>query len=152
MLKCYDQKDDKLKRSNGTRKSTGQLSLWGGSIKPFTKSAEDLAAHSLKDISIQWTGQVKNLDLSELKALKDKCGAISDSLSKGVAEVHGKIRNKGLSHPADVAAYLVLRDLDDKGIKEVPNQRLRVIYFGVKALSVNILMRVLIEVGHHVKH
>jgi len=134
MLKCFDQKDAKLKRSNGSRKSSGQLSLWGGSIRPFTKSTEDLAAHSLKDISIQWTGQVKNLDLPELKALKDKCSAFSDSLSKGVAEVHGKIRNKGLSHPADVAAYLVLRDLDDKGMKEVSNHRLRVIDFGVKSI------------------
>jgi len=135
MLKCYEQKDAKLKRSNGSRKSTGQLSLWVGSTKPFTKSAEDLAAHSLKDISIQWTGQVKNVDLPELNALKDKCSAISDSLSKGVAEVHGKIRDKGLSHPADVAAYLVLRDLDDKGMKEVPTHRLRIIDFGIKSIT-----------------
>lgn len=47
---------------------------------------------------------------------------------------HARIRGAGLTHPSDVAAYLTLRELDDKGRHEVPQHKLKVIDFGVKAL------------------
>ena len=40
----------------------------------------------------------------------------------------------GLNYPSDVAAYLVLLELDDKGRREVPEHRLKVIDLGVSAL------------------
>jgi hypothetical protein len=34
--------------------------------------------------------------------------ALADTVFSGAAATYGKIRNSGLSHPADVAAYLTL--------------------------------------------
>lgn len=58
------------------------------------------------------------------------------SVSSGTATTHDKTRNAGLSHLADVAAYLTLRELDDKSWRVVPEHRLKVIDFGVKALLI----------------
>lgn len=69
-----------------------------------------------------------------MQQVEAKCRALADSVSSGAAATHGKIRNAGLTYPADVAAYLTLRELDDKGRRETPEHRLKVIDFGVKAL------------------
>ena len=46
---------------------------------------------------------------------KAQCRALADSVSNGAAATHGNIRNAGLTNPADVAAYLALQEVDDKG-------------------------------------
>lgn len=55
------------------------------------------------------------------------------SVLNGAAANHCKIRNAGLTNPADVAEDLTLRELDNKGRRETPEHRLKVIDFGVKA-------------------
>ena len=44
------------------------------------------------------------------------------------------VGGKSVSHPSDVAAYLVLREVDEKACAEAPGLRLRALDFGVKAL------------------
>jgi hypothetical protein len=74
--------------------------------------------HSLRDISVLWTSAAKRLDLPAVQAVESKCRALSVFISSGVAATHGRIKDLGLSHPSDVAAYLILRELDDKGRRE----------------------------------
>ncbi len=125
------------KPPKGSRsKSSGprQLSLWGSTARTISKTAKALDEHSLRDVAVLWTTASKTLDLPAVQAIETKCKALAETVSSGAAATHGKIRNAGLNHPADVAAYLTLRELDDKGRREVPDHRLKVIDFGVTAL------------------
>jgi len=135
MLKCHT--NATAKPPKGSRKKASgphQLSLWGSTARTISKTAKALEEHSLREIAVLWTHAAKGLDLPAVLAVETKCRALADSVSSGAAATHGKIKNGGLNHPADVAAYLTLRELDDKGRLEVPEHRLKVIDFGVKAL------------------
>jgi len=135
MLQCFEQIDAKLPR--GKRGKSGgprQLSLWGVTARSVSKTAKALESHSLREVAILWTPAAKKLDLPAIQELEAKCRALADSVTSGAAATHGTIRNTGLTHPSDVAAYLTLRELDDKGRAEVPQHRFQVIDFGVKAL------------------
>jgi len=72
--------------------------------------------------------------MPDVRAVEEKCRSLADAMIRGVAVTHGKIRNTGLSYPADIAAYLTIRELDEKGKREVPEHRLKVIDFGVKSI------------------
>ena len=135
MLTCHTNATAKPpKGSRGKATGPNQLSLWGATAKTVSKTAKALEEHSLQDIAVLWTPAAKNLDLVAVQRVEAKCRALADSVSSGAAATHGTIRNAGLTHPADVAAYLTLRELDDKGRREIPAHRLKVIDFGVKAL------------------
>jgi len=137
MLKCFTQQD--AKPPKGKRCKSGgprQLSLWGSTARTISNTAKALEEHSLRDIAVLWTPAARKLDLPAVQEVETRCRALADSVSSGAAATHGKIRNAGLNHPADVAAYLTLRELDDKGRREVPEHLLKVIDFGVKALLV----------------
>jgi hypothetical protein len=135
MLTCHTNETAKPpKGSRGKAAGPRQLSLWGTTARTVSKTAVALEAHSLRDIRVLWTTDAKRLDLPTVQAVKSKCRALSASISSGVAATHGRIKDLGLGHPSDVAAYLILRELDDKGQREVPEHRLKVIDFGVKAL------------------
>jgi len=122
------------KGSRGKASGPRQLSLWGSTARTISKTAKALDEHSLRDVTVLWTPAAKKLDLPAVQTLEAKCRALAESVSSGAAATHGKIRNAGLNHPADVAAYLTLRELDDKGRREVPEHRLKVIDFGFSAL------------------
>lgn len=122
------------KGSKGKVSGAKQLSLWGVTARTISKTAKSLNEHSLRDITPLWTAAAKNLDLSAVQAIENKCQGLAVSISNGAANTHGKIRSMGLNYPADVAAYLVLRELDDKGRREVPEHRLKVIDLGMSAL------------------
>ncbi|WP_243311743.1 hypothetical protein [Fundidesulfovibrio agrisoli] len=110
------------------------MSLWGATARSVSKAAKALEEHSLKEVAVLWTPAAKKLDLPAVQELEARCRALADSVTSGAAATHSTIRNAGLTHPSDVAAYLTLRELDDKGRSEVPQHRLQVIDFGVKAL------------------
>ena len=136
MLECHTNATAKPPKGShhGKRSGSRQLSLWGATVRTISKTAKDLEDHSLQEIAVLWTPAVKKLDLPAVQVVEAKCRALANSVSSGAAATHGKIRNMGLSHPADVAAYLTLRELDEKGRREVPAHRLKVIDFGVSAL------------------
>ncbi|WP_243439216.1 hypothetical protein [Fundidesulfovibrio soli] len=135
MLRCFEQKDAKPPRGkHGKSGGPRQLSLWGATARSASKTARALEEHSLREVAVLWTPAAKKLDLPAVQELEARCRALADSVTSGAAATHGAIRNAGLTHPSDVAAYLTLRELDDKGRSEVPQHRLQVIDFGVKAL------------------
>ncbi|MFP5240017.1 MAG: hypothetical protein ACLGQW_09325 [Acidobacteriota bacterium] len=135
MLQCFEQKDAKPPRGKrGKSDGPRQLSLWGVTARSVSKTAKALESRSLREVAILWTPAAKKLDLPAIQELEAKCRALADSVTSGAAATHGTIRNSGLTHPSDVAAYLTLRELDDKGRSEVPEHRLHVIDFGVKVL------------------
>jgi hypothetical protein len=119
MLKCHTNETAKPpKGSRGKTTVSRQLSLWGAPARTVSKTAVALDEHSLRDISVLWTSAAKRLDLPAVQAVESKCRALSVFISSGVAATHGRIKDLGLSHPSDVAAYLILRELDDKGRRE----------------------------------
>lgn len=135
MLRCFEQKDAKPpKGSRGKSGGPRQLSLWGTTTRTVSKTAKALEEHSLRDIAVLWSPAAKKMDLPAVQVVEAKCRALADSVSSGAAATHGKLRNAGLTNPADVAAYLTLRELDEKGRRETPEHRLKVIDFGVSAL------------------
>lgn len=135
MLKCHTNATAKPpKGSRGKSSGPRQLSLWGSTARTISKTAKALEEHSLREIAVLWTPAARKLDLPAVQAVETRCRTLADSVSSGAAATHGKIRNAGLNHPADVAAYLTLRELDDKGRREVPEHRLKVIDFGLSAL------------------
>ena len=135
MLKPHTNATAKPPRgSRGNKTGARQLSLWGATARTVSKTAKALDEHSLREVAVMWTPAAKALDLPAVQGLEARCKALAHSVTSGAAEAHGRLRNSGLSHPADVAAYLTLRELDDKGRREVPEHRLKVIDFGVAAL------------------
>jgi hypothetical protein len=136
MLQLHTNKTAKPPKCHRPSKKGGprQLSLWGSTARTISKTAVALDAHSLKDIATLWTPAAKGLDLPGVQKIEHECRALADSIASGAAATHGKLKGSGLSHPADVAAYLTLRELDDKGRREVPEHWLRVVDFGVSAL------------------
>lgn len=137
MLKPHTNSTAKPPRaSQGKHPGSRQLSLWGSTARTISKTARALEEHSLREVSVLWTPAAKKLDLPAVHALEAKCKALAESVISGAAATHGSIKGSGLNHPADVAAYLTLRELDDKGRREVPEHRLKVIDFGVGALLV----------------
>lgn len=136
MLKCHTNETAKPPKGSRPSKKGGprQLSLWGSTARTVSKTAKALDTHSLKEIATLWTPAAKGLDLPGVQEVEAKCRALADTITCGAAATHGKIKDSGLSHPADVAAYLTLRELDDKGRREVPAHHLKVIDFGVTAL------------------
>jgi len=135
MLKCHTNATAKPPKGN-RGKSTGarQLSLWGSTARTISKTAKAQEEQSSREVAVLWTPTARGLGLPTVQVVEAKCRALADSVSTGAAATHCKIRNAGLNHPADVAAYLTLRGLDDKGRREVPEHRLKVIDFGVTAL------------------
>ena len=134
MLTPFDQKNAKLDKRGKSRREA-QHNLW--SVRPTAghkKAAPHLEHHNLREIAVIWTTEAKKLDLPQVAELRDKCGALAGSLSARLSQVYSEIRNKGLNRPSDVAAYLTLKELDDKGRREIPGHRLKVIDLGIGAL------------------
>ena len=135
MLKLHTNESAKPpKASRGKHKGPRQLSLWGTSLKTASKTATALDKHSLNDVAVLWTSAAKKLDLEGLQTVEARSQALAGSVLASAAAEYGKLKDSDLGYPADVAAYLVLRELDEKGRREVPEHRLKVIDFGIKAL------------------
>lgn len=137
MLKCFTHQDGKSPQRflvGQGRRSTTIERPWGSTVRTVSKPVRALEEHSLQDITVLWTPSVKKLDLPAVQEVEAKCRALADTVSSETAAIYSNISNAGLSHPADVSVYLTLRELDDKGRREVPEHRLKVIDFGVKAM------------------
>ena len=135
MLTCHTNKTAKPpKGSRGKAASPRQLCLWGATPKPLNKNAAALEGQALRELAVLWTPAVQALDLGGVQDVEERCEALVDAVAASVARTYGRIKREGLKFPADVASYLVLRELDDKGRREVPEHRLKVIDFGVTAI------------------
>jgi hypothetical protein len=134
MLTPFTQKDAKVSK-RGREGRTSQLNLWsvrlGAGRKP---SSVHLEQHNLREIAVLWTPEMKKLDLPQVAELRARCGALADSLAGRLSSLFAEMKKKGLNRPSDVAAYLTLRELDDKGRRELPGSRLKVLDFGIEAL------------------
>ncbi|WP_148208471.1 hypothetical protein [Solidesulfovibrio magneticus] len=135
MLKCFTNETAKPPRGIKRKKSgSRQLSLWNTTFRSISKVNCSLDEHSLREIAPLWTNAVIDLDLPDVKALEIKCQDVSESICSSASRICRTLKEKGLHHPSDVAAYLVLRELDDKGQRDVPEFRLKVIDFGITSL------------------
>jgi len=132
MLKPFDQKTAKFK---GPSKRDKQHNLWSVRSVPRPKGpAESLDRHNLREIAVQWTPEARKMDLPQVAALRERCAALAGTLGNRHGHVFAEMRKRGLNYPSDVAAYLVLNELDKKGTRETPGYRLKVLDFGIGAL------------------
>ena len=135
MLTPFSQSDAKAPKK--VRKSSNQLTLW--SIKHIpakTTQGPLLAEHpeSFKAIAPMWQGKGPRLPVEEVSALNAKVDILTGAISERMGVHYKKMRKASLQYPSDVAAYFVLREVDDKAVAEVPKHRLQALDFGVKAL------------------
>jgi hypothetical protein len=132
ILKLFYQETAKF---NGPRKKDKQLNLWSVRSIPKAKGpAESLARHNLCEIAVLWTLEVKGMDLPQVATLRERCADLAGTLSNRHGHVFSEMRKLSLNHPSDVAAYLVLNELDKKGARETHGYRLKVLEFGIGAL------------------
>lgn len=134
MLKPFTTADAKVKAK--PRKGQ-QRSLW--SVRAITD--RKTTAPMLKDvpesfvsIAPMWERKTTRITVEEISILKGVAGRLAAAIESRLSAHYRETRKAALQHPSDVAAYLALREVDEKACAEVPRLRLRALDFGVKAL------------------
>lgn len=134
MLKPFAITDVKLKAK--PRKGQ-QRSLWSVRAIPDRKTTAPMLkdiSESFVSISPMWERKASRMVMEDVGALKALAGSLAASIEARLADHYHQTKKASLQHPSDVAAYLTLREVDEKVLSEVPRHRLRALDFGVKAL------------------
>lgn len=134
MLTPFTNADVKLKAK--TRKGQ-QRSLWAVRSIPDRKVAAPMlrdVPESFASISPLWERNGSRIGMEDVCALKGLAGRLAACIEARLADHYRETKKATLQHPSDVAAYLVLREVDEKACAEVPRLRLRALDFGMKAL------------------
>jgi len=134
MLLPFTNADVKLKAK--PRKGQ-QRSLWSVRTIPGRKTAAPMlkdVPESFASIAPMWERKGNRIGMEDVGALKGLAGRLAASIEARLADHYRETKKATLQHPSDVAAYLVLREVDEKVCAEVPRLRLRALDFGVKAL------------------
>jgi hypothetical protein len=134
MLKPFATADAKVK----ARPRKGQQrSLWSvGAIsdrKPCLRTLKELP-ESFASIAPLWERKAARIRVEEIGALQGVAGRLAAAIEARLSACYRQTRKAALQQPSDVAAYLVLREVDEKALAEVPGFRLQALDFGVKAL------------------
>lgn len=134
MLKPFAMADAKAR---STARKGQQRSLWAvGSITDKKAPAPRLkdVPDSFVSIASMWERKTARITVEEIGALKAVAGRLAAVIELRLSAHYREMKKAALQHPSDVAAYLVLREVDEKACAEVPRLRLRALDFGVKAL------------------
>jgi hypothetical protein len=134
MLKPFAMTDVKVK--SRPRKSQ-QRSLWSvGAISGRKASARTLKdfPESFASVLPMWERKASPMPVEDIGALKGLAGRLAAAIEARLSAHYRETRKAALQHPSDVAAYLALREVDEKALLEVPGFRLQALDFGVKAL------------------
>jgi hypothetical protein len=114
-----------------------QRSLWSvGAIadrRATSQTLKDLP-ESFASITPLWERRAARIPVEEIGALQRVAGRLAAAIEARLSACYRETRKAALQQPSDVAAYLVLREVDEKALAEVPRFRLQVLDFGVKAL------------------
>lgn len=135
MLKPFTMKEAKPTVSR-PRKGQ-QRSLWAvrtiqdrHDLPPPLKDLEE----SFVTIAPMWERKVATITMDDIKELKSATTRLATAIESRLSVYYRETKKSTLQHPSDVAAYLVLREVDEKACAEVPRLRLQALDFGVKAL------------------
>ncbi|PKN09921.1 MAG: hypothetical protein CVU73_02990 [Deltaproteobacteria bacterium HGW-Deltaproteobacteria-8] len=134
MLKPFATTDAKIKSK--PRKGQ-QRSLWSvGAISDRKASSRTLkdVPESFVSIAPLWERRAAGITVEQIGALKGVAGRLAAAIEARLAACYRETRKAALQQPSDVAAYLVLREVDEKALAEVPRFRLQALDFGIKAL------------------
>ncbi len=134
MLKPFTTADAKVK----TKPRKGQQrSLWSvraitgrNTTAPILKDVPEIFA----DVAVMWERKVARIKVEDVDALKAVAGRLATAIESRLGAHYKEMKKAARQHPGDVAAYLTLREVDEKACAEVPRLRLRALDFGVKAL------------------
>jgi len=91
-------------------------------------------SESFTSIAPMWERKAVRIPLEEIGTIKGVAGRLAAAIESRLSSYYREMKKATLQHPSDVAAYLVLREVDEKASSEVPRLRLRALDFGVKAL------------------
>ncbi len=134
MLKPFAMTDVKLK----TKPRKGQQrSLWAVRSIPDRKTPAPMlkdVPENFASIAPMWERKAARITMEDVDALKVVSGRLAAAIESRLSAYYRETRKASLQHPSDVAAYLVLREVDEKASVEVPRLRLRALDFGIKAL------------------
>ncbi len=114
-----------------------QRSLWSVRSIQDRKTAAPMlkdVPESFASIAPMWERKGSRIVMEDVAALKGMAGRLAAAMEARLADHYKETRKAALQHPSDVAAYLTLREVDEKVLAEVPRHRLRALDFGVKAL------------------
>jgi hypothetical protein len=134
MLKPFANADVKLKAK--PRKGQ-QRSLWAVRSIPDRKTPAPMlkdVPESFVSIAPMWERKAARITMEDVSVLKGLAGRLAAAIESRLSANYREARKASLQHPSDVAAYLTLREVDEKACAEVPRLRLRALDFGVKAL------------------
>lgn len=134
MLKPFAMTDVKVKAK--TRKGQ-QRSLWAVRSIPDRKAPAPMLKdipESFASIAPMWERKGGGIVMEDVGALKGLAGRLATAIEARLSAHYREMKKAALQHPSDVAAYLVLREVDEKACMEVPRLRLRALDFGIKAL------------------
>ncbi|MBU1041052.1 MAG: hypothetical protein KKF77_08145 [Proteobacteria bacterium] len=141
MLTPFSTTDAKPSAKIKARPRKGQQrSLWSvGAISDRKASARTLkdAPESFASILPMWERKAPRrqpMQVEDINVLKGVAGRLAAAIEARLSAHYRETRKAALQHPSDVAAYLALREVDEKALLEVPGFRLQALDFGVKAL------------------
>ncbi len=134
MLKPFAMTDVKVK----TRPRKGQQrSLWAVRSIPDRKTAAPMLKdipENFSSIAPLWEPRATRVTVEDIGAITGMAGRLAAAIESRLSVHYRETKKAALQHPSDVAAYLVLREVDEKACAEVPRLRLRALDFAVKAL------------------
>lgn len=134
MLKPFAMTDVKAKAK---RRKGQQRSLWAVRPIPDQKTSIPMlkdVPESFASIAPMWESKASRIGMEDVGALKSLTGRLAASIEARLVDHYRETKKAALQHPSDVAAYLTLREVDEKACVEVPRLRLRALDFGVTAL------------------
>lgn len=141
MLTPFSTNDAKLgARLKAKVRKGQQRSLWSVGAIADRKDAPVLlkdVPESFASLTPAWerkAARQKALRVEDLAAFKGVAGRLASAIEARLSAHYRETRKAALQHPSDVAAYLALREVDEKALREVPGFRLQALDFGVKAL------------------
>lgn len=134
MLKPFAMTDVKVKSKP---RRGQQRSLWAVRSIPDRKTPAPIlkdVPESFASIAPMWERKAARIPVEEIGTLKGVAGRLAAAIEARLSAYYREMRKAALQHPSDVAAYLALREVDEKACAEVPRLRLRALDFGIKAL------------------
>lgn len=136
MLQPFTMQDAKKVKHTG-RKKLPQHSLWSlRHVDEKRASAVELkdVPHSFKQVCKAWSNKGGNISVAEVGTFKETASGLVSAIEARLAANLKVVKKAGLQYPSDVAAYLTMREVDEKATAEVPGFRLKALDFGIKAL------------------
>jgi len=114
-----------------------QRSLWAVRSITDRKTSTPLlkdVPESFASIAAIWEPNSAKITIENLGAIQSLASRLAAAIESRLSAHYRETKKAALQHPSDVAAYLVLREVDEKARAEVPRLRLKALDFGVTAL------------------